>query len=125
MTKPSSRAACLRVWLENELAAQLDWPIADEYIDNDISASEYSAKTRPAYERMLEDIRSGAVDAVLVYNLDRLTQLRSQAASLSPAAARQAAELVQDTRRRLDLNVSEELALEALAYRLEATSSNG
>ena len=33
--------------------------------------------------------------------------------------ARRAAELVQDTRRRLDLNVSEELALEALCFRLE------
>ena len=29
-------------------------------------------------------------------------------------------ELVQDTRRRLDLNVSEELALEALSFRLAA-----
>ena len=32
-------------------------------------------------------------------------------------------ELVQDTRRRLELNVSEELALEALAYRLERALS--
>ena len=37
-----------------------------------------------------------------------------------PRAARRAAELVQDTRRRLDLNVSEELALEALAFRARA-----
>ena len=35
-------------------------------------------------------------------------------ASIDPARPRRAAELVQDTRRRLDLNVSEELALEAL-----------
>ena len=41
------------------------------------------------------------------------------AAGLDPARARRAAELVQDTRRRLDLNVSEELALEALSFRLE------
>ena len=46
-------------------------------------------------------------------------QLRAAAEGLEPAAARRAAELVQDTRRRLDLNVSEELALEALSFRLE------
>ena len=57
-----------------KLAEQHGWPVADEYIDNDISASEYSGKPRPEYERMLEDIRAGTVDAVLVYNLDRLTR---------------------------------------------------
>lgn len=57
-----------------KLAEQLAWPVADEYVDNDISASQYSDKRRPAYERMLEDIGEGTVDAVLVYNLDRLTR---------------------------------------------------
>jgi site-specific DNA recombinase len=55
-----------------KLAKQLGWPVYDEYVDNDISA--YSGKTRPRYERMLDDIRAGDVDAVLVYNLDRLTR---------------------------------------------------
>jgi DNA polymerase-3 subunit delta' len=55
----------------------------------------------------------------VVFNRDRLDRLRSQAAGLDAAAARRATELVQDTRRRLDLNVSEELALEALSFRLE------
>src|SRR5580704_669284 len=54
------------------LAEDLGWPVADEYIDNDISA--YSGKHRPSYERMLEDIKTGTIDAVLVYNLDRLTR---------------------------------------------------
>jgi DNA polymerase III subunit delta' len=56
----------------------------------------------------------------VAYGQDRLTQLQSQAEEIDPTRARQAAELVQDTRRRLDLNVSEELALEALAARLVA-----
>jgi len=55
----------------------------------------------------------------VVFNRDRLAQLRAAAEGLDPAAARRAAELVQDTRRRLELNVSEELALEALHFRLE------
>jgi DNA polymerase III subunit delta' len=56
----------------------------------------------------------------VVYNRDRLSRLQSQAAGLDPNRAREAAELVQDTRSRLDLNVSEELALEALSFRLAA-----
>jgi DNA polymerase-3 subunit delta' len=36
-----------------------------------------------------------------------------------PAATRTAIDLIEDTRTRLQLNVSEDLALEALAYRLD------
>ncbi len=63
---------------------------------------------------------AGAGATEVVYNRDRLSQLQSQAAGLDSSRAREAAELVQDTRRRLDLNVSEELALEALSFRLAA-----
>jgi DNA polymerase III subunit delta' len=56
----------------------------------------------------------------VVFNRDRLEALRPQAQGLDAAAARSGAELVQETRRRLDLNVSEELALEALFFRLES-----
>jgi len=69
-----------------------------------------------AWFRDLAAVASGAAD--VAYNRDRLAELRSQAAGLDPNSARRAAELVQDTRRRLDLNVSEELALEALSFRL-------
>ncbi len=66
--------------------------------------------------RDLAAIAAGATE--VVYNRDRLGQLQSRADGLEPNRAREAAELVQDTRRRLDLNVSEELALEALSFRL-------
>jgi DNA polymerase-3 subunit delta' len=69
-----------------------------------------------AWFRDLAAVASGATE--VAYNRDRLDQLQSQATDLDPPAARQAAEKVQDTRRRLDLNVSEELALEALSFRL-------
>jgi DNA polymerase III subunit delta' len=61
----------------------------------------------------------GAGAEQVAFNRDRLDQLRSQAAGLDPGRARAAAETVQETRRSLDLNVSEELALEALFFRLE------
>jgi DNA polymerase-3 subunit delta' len=58
--------------------------------------------------------------AELVYALDRRSQLRDDAAGRDVARVREGIELVQDTRLRLSVNVSEELALEALAYRLQA-----
>lgn len=68
--------------------------------------------------RDLAATASGATD--VVFNCDHLGDLQARAAALDPSRPRRAAELVQDTRRRLDLNVSEELALEALAFRLAA-----
>ncbi len=60
-------------------------------------------------------VASGAKE--VAHNRDCLAELE-EAPNPDPAPARRAAELVQDTRRRLDLNVSEELALEALSFRL-------
>jgi DNA polymerase III subunit delta' len=71
-----------------------------------------------AWFRDLAATAAGAAD--VIYSRDRLDELQACAASLDPAQPRRAMELVQDTRRRLDLNVSEELALEALAFRLAA-----
>jgi DNA polymerase-3 subunit delta' len=66
----------------------------------------------------------GAED--LVRHCDRLEQLRADAGlnpqrrhRSDPQRLHKAVELVEDTRLRFQLNVSEELACEALAYRLE------
>jgi DNA polymerase-3 subunit delta' len=71
-----------------------------------------------AWLRDLAAVAAGAEE--VVFNRDRLDLLRSQAQGLSPTAARDGARLVQETRRGLELNVSEELALEALFFRLES-----
>jgi DNA polymerase-3 subunit delta' len=71
-----------------------------------------------AWYRDLAAIASDADDVVL--NTDRLEQLAEDADGLDPANARTAVEWVLDTRRRLRVNVSEELALEALWLRLTA-----
>jgi DNA polymerase III subunit delta' len=69
----------------------------------------------------LRDLAAAAAGAEeVVYNRDRLDRLRAQAQGLDPVQARRGAELVQETRRGLELNVSEELALEALFFRLES-----
>jgi DNA polymerase-3 subunit delta' len=66
--------------------------------------------------RDLACVAAGAED--LVHHSDRLAELRDDAAGHDGFLDKVA--LVDDTRSRLLLNVSEELALEALAYRLES-----
>ena len=56
----------------------------------------------------------------LVYAADRRAELESDAQGRDAQALRSAVELVAGTRLSLSLNVSEELALEALAYRLQS-----
>jgi DNA polymerase III subunit delta' len=56
----------------------------------------------------------------LVRNVDRRAELEADAGD-DPARLRDAIELVEDTRERFLLNVSEDLACEALAYRLAQT----
>jgi DNA invertase Pin-like site-specific DNA recombinase len=53
-----------------QLAARRGWKVVERYVDSDISA--YSGKRRPEYQRMLEEIDAGAVEAVVVYHSDRL-----------------------------------------------------
>jgi DNA polymerase-3 subunit delta' len=56
----------------------------------------------------------------LVYGVDRQAELEQDARGRDAARLREGIELIGDSRLSLSLNVSEELALEALAYRLEA-----
>jgi site-specific DNA recombinase len=52
------------------LAEQRGWPVVEAYVDNDVSA--WRGRSRPEYRRMLEDVKAGTVDAVVVWALDRL-----------------------------------------------------
>lgn len=87
MTTPRSAAICARIssdqtgeglgvarQLEDcrKLAADRGWLVGDEYVDNDVSAFKF--RRRPEYERMLVDLEAGDRDAVIVYNMDRLTR---------------------------------------------------
>ena len=63
-------------------------------------------------------LREGAQE--LVYGVDRMGELEVDAKAHGGASARAGVELVRETRARIALNVGEELALEALAYRLQA-----
>ncbi len=74
-----------------------------------------------AWYRDLAAFCSGAEEIVL--NADRRPQLAEDAAAVEAGAAGRAVEMVLDTRRRLRVNVSEELALEALWLRLAGALS--
>ncbi|MFC0674572.1 recombinase family protein [Brachybacterium hainanense] len=57
-----------------KLAEDKHWVVADEdvYIDNDVSASKRRA--RPRYEAMMKAVASGRVQAIVVWDVDRLTR---------------------------------------------------
>jgi DNA polymerase-3 subunit delta' len=67
------------------------------------------------------DLAALALEAPdLLRNVDRRAELDALAPNrLDPLRLRRAMELVEDTRRRFELNVSEDLACEALGYRLQ------
>jgi len=46
--------------------------LGDPEVDNDLSASRYGRKVRPAYERVMERLRAGEAAVVVVWHLDRL-----------------------------------------------------
>jgi DNA polymerase-3 subunit delta' len=59
--------------------------------------------------------------AELARNADRAAELAADSGGIDPGAARQAAEWAMETRRRLTVNVNEELALDALFHRIAST----
>lgn len=54
------------------LAIDKGWRVTERYVDNDVSATR--SKARPQYQRMLTDVRAGRLDALLVWDVDRLTR---------------------------------------------------
>ena len=83
-------------------------------------ALDHALQLAGLWYRDLACVAAGAPE--LAFNSDRADALNEDAGK-DPRALRTAQELVDDTRARLILNVSEELACEALAYRLEEALS--
>lgn len=52
------------------LADTVGWDVVSVHVDNDISA--YSGKPRPGFEALLDEIKRGEIDAVIVWHTDRL-----------------------------------------------------
>ena len=56
------------------LARRRGWEVVEVFVDNDTSAfsTVRRHKPRPAYERMIESIKSAEIGAVVVWHPDRL-----------------------------------------------------
>jgi len=80
-------------------------------------ALDLSLQLAGLWYRDLACLAWGAGD--LVHHADRPTELAQDADGRDPQQLLAAVELIEETRRRLRRNVTEELALEALGYRLE------
>lgn len=87
-SKPTRAAIYLRISLDRNMdglaidrqrtdceaiVASRGWDLVDTYVDQSISASKRNV-TRPAYDRMVADYESGKIDAIVCYDLDRLTR---------------------------------------------------
>ncbi len=81
------RADCLRI------AAELGWEVVGEYVDNSISASD-ARKARPGYDRLVADHAAGVFDALICWDLDRLTRQPRQLEDWIDAAADRGLRLV-------------------------------
>lgn len=97
-------------------AAKRGWDVAEVYVDNDVSATR--SKFRAEYSRMMKDIHAGKVDALVVYDPDRLTR--------TPREAEDILDLY-DSRRFKFANVSGDFNIDTdtgkLFFRMKATMS--
>jgi DNA polymerase-3 subunit delta' len=84
-------------------------------------ALDHALQLAGLWYRDLACVAAGAPE--LAHHSDRADALAGDAADRDPERLRAAVDLVEDTRARLALNVSYELACEALAYRLESSFS--
>jgi DNA polymerase III subunit delta' len=136
LAQAGARAEAARRDVEKALAEELEYLPKKEHKRRQ---TEYAERARRAERRAktealdhalqltglwyrdLAAVRAGAPE--LAFHADRADELEQDARDRAPHALTIAQELVDDTRARLILNVSEELACEALAYRLEETLS--
>lgn len=56
-----------------KIAELRGWEVAEEYIDNDLSAYKRKVK-RPRFEQMLVDLAEGKIDGIVAYDLDRFVR---------------------------------------------------
>jgi site-specific DNA recombinase len=54
------------------LCERLDWKVIDEYVDRNDSA--YSGRPRKQWNRLIDDVKAGRIDAIVAWHPDRLTR---------------------------------------------------
>ena len=107
-TKPRRAAFYLRISLDStgeglaiarqrelcdEIARQRGWRVVGEYVDNSISASD-ARKNRPGYDALVRAYEAGEFDALVCYDMDRLTRQPRQMEDWIDAAEQRGLDLV-------------------------------
>jgi DNA invertase Pin-like site-specific DNA recombinase len=87
-----------------ELAERRNLSVVREFSDNDISA--YSGKRRPGFESLLQAVRDGATDTILVWHPDRLYRRSSDLELLIDLVEKQRIKIVSVTAGDFDLNTA-------------------
>jgi site-specific DNA recombinase len=72
----------------DRICADNGWTVVERIVDNDRSASKYARGPREGWERLMQMVEAGEVDAVVAYDLDRLTRQMRQLERLIDAAER-------------------------------------
>lgn len=75
------------------IVRERDWSIVETYVDNSISATDKS-KARPAYDRTVADYKANRFDALVCWDLDRLTRQPRQLEDWIDAAEERGLRLV-------------------------------
>lgn len=75
------------------IARQRRWRVVDEYVDNSISASD-ARKNRPGYDALVKAYEAGEFDALICYDMDRLTRQPRQMEDWIDAAEKRGLDLV-------------------------------
>lgn len=104
-------------------AARRGWTVAEEYIDDDLSA--YNGKARPAYDRMLADIEAGTRDAVIVWHMDRLHRRPIELERFADVCTRAGVADVKTLHGDLDLGNGDGLLMARLLAAVAANESDG
>lgn len=73
------------------LAKRKGWTVVEEFVDNDVSASK--GKPRPAYTDMMAKLNAGVMDALVVWDVDRLTRLPRELEDVVDLAERRGVQL--------------------------------
>jgi site-specific DNA recombinase len=69
------------------LAERKGWPVIETFIDNDVSAT--SGKPRPQYVAMMSALAAGRLDALVCWDVDRLTRTPRELEDVVDLAERQ------------------------------------
>lgn len=73
------------------LAKRMGWTIVEEFVDNDVSAT--NGKPRPQYTSLMAKLGAGTLDALLVWDVDRLTRTPRELEDVVELAERRGVQL--------------------------------